>query len=118
MDDETETVMGPREAIARLEERIEALAAQIESCRKFLVAGRVAIVLGGVLLLAILVGAIRSDSTGLTAALVAVLGGIVVLGSNRSTSKEAEAQLAQAEAQRDALIAQIELQDVGSRTLH
>jgi hypothetical protein len=45
-----------------------------------------------------------------------VLGGIVVLGSNRSTAKEAAAQTAAAEAGRSELIAGIELRVVGDGT--
>ena len=37
----------PREEIVRLEERIEELAAKIESCRKFILASRIAVASGG-----------------------------------------------------------------------
>ena len=51
----------PHEEIVRLEEHIEELAAKIESCRKFILASRIAIAGGGLVLAATLVGAIRSD---------------------------------------------------------
>jgi hypothetical protein len=102
----------PREEIARLERRIEELAARIESCRKFMLASRITIALGGALLVAAAFGAIRFNAPAMTAAIAAVLGGIVVLGSNRSTAKEAAAQMAAAEAARSELIAQIELRIV------
>jgi len=48
-----------------------------------------------------------------------VLGGIAVWGSNGSTAKEAATELAMIEAQRAALIGQIQLRVVGSNdTLH
>lgn len=106
----------PREEIARLERRIEELAARIESCRKFMLASRIAIAIAGALLAAAAFGAIRLNAAALTAAIAAVLGGIVVLGSNRSTAKEAAAQMAAAEAGRSELIAGIELRVVSEES--
>jgi hypothetical protein len=111
----TEDDGDPHAAIVRLEARIEELAAQLDSCRKFALASRIAIALGGILLAAIIVGAIRFDPLALTATITALLGGIVVLGSNSSTAKEAAAQLAAAEKDRAALIGLIELRTVGER---
>ena len=88
----------PRDEIARLEARMEELAAEIENCRKFILVSRASVALGGLILLAGMVGAISLDPMAMTAAIVAALGGIVVLGSNRSTSREAIAQLDAAEA--------------------
>jgi hypothetical protein len=88
----------PHDGIVRLEERIEEIAAKIESCRKFILASRIAIATGGVLLVGMLFGAIRSDFGLMAAAVSALLGGIVVWGSN--TSKE----IAAAESERAALI--------------
>jgi hypothetical protein len=51
----------PHEEIVHLEEQIDELAAKIESCRKFILASRIAVAGGGVVLAAMLVGAIRSD---------------------------------------------------------
>ena len=44
------------------------------------------------------------DPLAMTAAMAAGLGGIVTLGSNNATAKEAAAQMAEAEAARAALI--------------
>ena len=90
--------------IVRLEEHIEELAAKIESCRKFTLASRVSMAGGSIVLAAMLLGAIRFDPGAMAAAIAAVLGGIVVWGSNGSTAKEAAKQLATAEADRAALI--------------
>jgi hypothetical protein len=109
----------PREAIARLEEQIEQLEARLESCRKFAAASRFAMALGGVLLVGLIFGIIPFDPLALTGAMAAGLGGVVMLGSNNSTAKEAAAQLGQAEAQRAARIGAIELRVVDSPpTLH
>ena len=97
----------PHEEIVRFEERIEELAAKIDSCRKFILAARIAVAGGGVVLAAMLVGAIRSDLGLMAAAVASLLGGIVVWGSNSSTAKEAAKELAAAESERAALIAHI-----------
>ena len=97
----------PREELVRLEQRIERLEATIESCRKFMLASRITIAGGGVVLVAMLVGAIRFDPGTMAAAVAAFLGGIVVWGSNRSTSKEAAKELTAAEEERGTLIEMI-----------
>jgi hypothetical protein len=93
----------------RLEEHIEELAAKIESCRKFILASRIAAAGGGIVLALMLLGAIRFDPASMAAAVAALLGGIVVWGSNGSTAKEAAKELATAEADRAALIEKIDL---------
>jgi hypothetical protein len=111
----------PHAEIARLEQRIEQLEARLEGCAKFAAAARFAIVFGAALLLALIFRAIPFDPLAMTGAIAAGLGGIVVLGSNKSTAQEAAAQMAQAEAEaeRAALIGSIELRVVGGReTVH
>ena len=102
-----ETECDPHEEIVRLEEHIEEFDAKIESCRKFILASRIAIAAGGIVFAAMLVGAIRFDPGTMAAAVAAFLGGIVVWGSNRSTSKEAAKELIAAEADRAKLIEMI-----------
>ena len=97
----------PHEEIVRLEERIEELVAKIESCRKFILASRIAVAGGGIVLAAMLVGAIWSDLEPMAAAVSFLLGGIVVWGSNSSTAKEAAKEIAAAETKRADLIEHI-----------
>jgi hypothetical protein len=97
----------PHEEIVRLEEHIEELAAKIESCRKFMLAARIAVAGGGLILAAMLLGAMRSDLGLMAAAVSFLLGGIVVWGSNTNTAKEATKELGAAESERAALIEQI-----------
>jgi uncharacterized protein YhaN len=107
----------PHREIARLEDRIEQLAQKLEGCRKYALAARLAMALGGVLLLALIVGIARAD-LALPASIAALLGGIVLAGSNQSTAKEAAAELAEAEAERKELIGRIDLREVrGQPTL-
>jgi hypothetical protein len=109
----------PHDEIERLEAQIEELSARIESCHKFILAARIAVVGGGVLFVALLFGAIRFDLQLMMIAMAALLGGIVVWGSNNSTAKEAAAELAAVEANRKALIGLIDLRVVAERpTLH
>jgi len=98
-----------RDEIVRLEEQIDELAARIENCRKFILAGRIVVVGGGAVLIAILIGALQFDPSVMAMAVAAVLGGIVAAGSSHSTAKEATHELSMAEAKRTALIGQIEL---------
>src|SRR5438270_9641193 len=98
MDDER------RDEIVDLEARIEQLAASIQSCAKFILLSRIAIAVGGTFLSALVIGAIRFDPMIMIAAIAAVLGGIVALGSNRRTSDQAAAGLQSAELLRGDLI--------------
>jgi hypothetical protein len=105
----------PHDEIVRLEEHIEELAAKIENCRKFILAARIAMAGSGIVLAALLVGAIRFDLGAMAAAVAAFLGSIVLWGSNGSTAKEAAKELAAAEADRAALIETIDPRVIHSR---
>jgi hypothetical protein len=119
MDELTPEPADARKEIERLEERIEELSAKIESCRKFRLAARLAIAAGGMFLTALMVRAVAFDALAMAASIAALLCGVVLAGSNRSTQWEAEAQREQAEAERAALIGSITLRVVGgSDTLH
>jgi hypothetical protein len=104
-----------REQIVRLEAQIEELAEAIESCRKIILISRAAVVLGGFLIVAMIFGAVWFNSLALIAAITAVIGGIVLFGSNKSTSDQATAALRAAEARRAELISGIDLRLVGDR---
>jgi len=101
--------------IVRLEEQIDELAARIESCRKFILAGRILVIGGGAVLVAILIGVLHFNPSVMAVAVAALLGGIVAAGSNHSTAKEATRELTAAEAKRTALIGQIDLRLVSER---
>jgi hypothetical protein len=109
----------PHDEIERLEGQIDELSARLESCRKFILVARIAVIGGAILLAAVLFGAVTFDPRLLLAALTAIIGGIVVWGSNGSTAKEAAAELAAAEEDRAALIGRLQLHVVSERpTLH
>jgi hypothetical protein len=104
-----------RDEIVRLEAQAEELADRIESCRRFILAGWISIVTGGLVLLAMSLGLIQSGPSILGLAAAAVLGGIVAAGSNRSTAKEATMELIATEARRAELISQLDLRVVSDR---
>jgi hypothetical protein len=111
-----------RAEIERLEVRIEELAERIAKCRKFILMSKLAMAAGAIVILAFILSAIRFDPVVMIAAITAVIGGTVLLGSNNSTLQEATSTMQKAEAQRAALIGQIELRLVEetqlTRTLH
>ena len=98
-----------RSEIVGLEAQIDELEAMIDSCRKFILAGRTAVASGGVILIAMLVGVTQFNPSVMGIAGAAVLGGIVAAGSNHSTAREAVKELAALEAKRAMLIGQLDL---------
>jgi hypothetical protein len=103
-----------REQIARLEADIEQLADGLDRCRKSMLLSKVAIATGGILILAYFAGAMSFDPAILIGALAAIIGGVVVLGSNSSTSKQITAAMKGAETQRAKLIDMIDFRGVGA----
>ena len=105
-----------RDEIARLEAQIEKLADTIEGCRKLGLVAKAAAMGGGLAMLALLFGFLYFDLAVFSAATAALLGGIVVSGSNSSTAQQAAAKIKQAEARRTALIDRLALEP--TPTLH
>jgi cell division septum initiation protein DivIVA len=101
-----------REQIAGLEDRIEALARTADSCRKMIVAAKLAIAAGTAWWLLLPFGIVTFSPTAMTVALAAILGGIVLLGSNTSTLRQAVEDTRKAEALRNELIGRSELKTV------
>jgi len=119
MADEDTREDDPHSEIERLEAQIDALSARLESCRKFNLVARIAVVAGGILLAIVLLGVLSFDPRLLLAAITALLGGIVLWGSNRSTADETAQELVAAKAERARLIDSIGLRVVTERpTLH
>ena len=103
-----------RDQIARIESDIEHLAETLDRCRKAMLLSKVAIGAGAVCVLAYLLGAIGFDPTAMIGAIAGVIGGVVVFGSNSSTSKQTAAEMKAAETQRARLIDMIDLRAVGA----
>ena len=109
-----------RDEIAQLEARSEALTESIERCRKISLAARLTIAAGAIWIVLVLLGVIAFSPGTIIAAMAAVLGGIVLLGSNATTWTQTDAALQAAEAMRADLIGRMELPVVGEErpTLH
>lgn len=101
-----------RDEISQIEARLEELAGVAERCRKIILASKVAVAIGGALLLATVFGLFTSSELAI-ASIAAVLGGIVSLGSNVSTQRQTLAAIADAESLRANLIDGIDLRVVG-----
>jgi hypothetical protein len=86
----------------------------LERCRKAMLLSKVAIWAGGAGVLAYVLGPIWFDPTILVGALAAIIGGVVVHGSNSSTSKQIMGAMKAAEAQRAELIGMIDLPPPGA----
>jgi hypothetical protein len=114
------TDSGVHDQIAALEDEIERLTEALARCRKIAFAARAAIIIGAVWLAALILGLIGPAATALLGSTALILGGIVVYGSNATTTRQTEGLVAQAEAQRAALIGEIELRVVPetSKLLH
>ena len=103
MDDE------PREQISELEMQIEELTDALERCRKTALASKAAMGLGGILMAATTLGVVTFDPMMMVAGFAALLGGIVVFGSNTSTANQLSEAMRSAEARRAALIGRLNI---------
>jgi hypothetical protein len=103
-----------RDQIAGIEADIEQLAKTLDGCRKAMLFSKVAIAAGGIWILAYLLGAIRFDPAAMIGAIAATIGGVVIFGSNSSTSKQTTAAIKAAEIRRAELIDMIDLRTVSA----
>jgi hypothetical protein len=99
--------------MARIEAQLEQLAGMAERCRKFILASQILVALGAAVLIAAVLGVVRSDAVVVLGAIAAVLGGLVSLGSNVSTLRQTFEEIADVEALRSKLIGAIDLRVVG-----
>jgi hypothetical protein len=100
--------------IARLEVDIDKLAESLERCRKAMLFSNVAIAAGVIWILAYLLGTIRFEPATMIGAIAAVIGGVVVFGSNWSTSKQTTAAIKATEMRRAELIDMTDPRSVGT----
>ena len=107
--------------IVRLEERIEELRQAIARCDKIALAAKIAITGGSLWFALALLTILAFSAAGFTGALAALLGGFVLLGSNKTTREEFEMSLQAAEDRRRGLIDAMNLRVVEEKpgiTLH
>lgn len=101
------------EEIERIELRIEKLSEAIERSRGLRLAGRALVVIGTMLLAGFAFGLVSDSPTRVIVALALAIGGVVLMGSSRSSTEELERSLKQAEADRIAAIDALNLVPVG-----
>src|SRR4029450_13389655 len=101
--------------ITRIEAEIDKLAKTLDGCRKAMLFSKVAIAAGGIWILSYLLGAISFDPAAMMGAVAASIGGVVIFGSNSSTSKQTTAAIKAAETRRAELIDMIDLRTVGAK---
>jgi hypothetical protein len=99
-------------SIADLESEIERLSDEAERCRKTLIAARASCITGSLMLLLTAFGQV--GPVAFVLAVAAILGGIAVFGSTRSTRDQVISTIEVREAERAALINSLELREVGS----
>ena len=97
------------ERIADLEFEIGRLADAAERCRKVMLATRVGIAFGALLVVASAAGLIRLTPTLFVVGIAATVGGIALFGSTRSTREQLLATLGERERLRAAMIDGLEL---------
>jgi hypothetical protein len=101
--------------IQGLEARIEALAESIEKCRKISFTSKLTIAAGAVWLALMMIGAAPFGPAGLVVSIAAMIGGLVLAGSNSATWEQADAERRRAEARRTELIDSLHLTPVGDQ---
>jgi hypothetical protein len=104
-----------REDIARIEERIEDLQEQVARCRKLSLAAKIAIGAGAAWLMLTLLWLVPFVPLLLIASLAAMIGGVVLLGSNATTWNQTETALRASEAMRTEWIGRLDLRVVEER---
>ena len=103
--------------ISRIEAQLEQLAEVAERCRKIILVSKMVIGGGIALLLLMLIGLAGSSPVTALGSIAAVLGGIVLLGSNIGTLQQTTAAIGAAEALRSNLIGRMDLRVIGDRAL-
>ncbi len=102
-----------RDDIALVEARIEELAELIERCAKISLAAKIAVGAGAAWIALTLLGFVTFEPAAVIAALAAMIGGVVLLGSNATTWTQMQAAMRASEALRADMIGRLQLTVVG-----
>jgi hypothetical protein len=102
--------------IERLELRIEELREAIARSRRLRLVGQASAVIGPAVIVGFVFGLVAYSPTRMIVALALAMGGLVLMGSSRSSTGELERALRQAEAERMAAIDALDLVQVGDRS--
>ena len=102
----------PHDQIADLEAEIEDLAERAARCGRLMLVIKAAVLAGAVLLAFTVLGVIRFSPVLFVTGIAAVLGGVALYGSTRSTRDQLIAMLNRREAERAAKIDALTLREV------
>lgn len=105
-----------RDRIARLEQRLEELSRSREKSRKAIIASKLSMAGGGLLMLSLVSGLMSAQPLAIVVAIAAILGGIVGFGSNVSTARQEALAIEAASTARADLIGKLELREIGEET--
>ena len=111
-----ESDFGPAEQIEQLEIRIEDLREAIERSRRLMLAGRACAVIGPALLACLMLGLMTFTPVRMIIAIALAIGGLVLMGSSRTSTEELISSLKRTEAERSAAIDDLELVQLGDRS--
>ena len=103
----------PAEQIERLEVRIDELQEVIRRSRRLVVAGRACAFAGAVLLICLVLGLATVTPVQMIVGIAVGLGGLVLMGSSVSSTRQLELSLKQTEDERNAAIDALEFVDHG-----
>ena len=103
----------PAEQIERLEARIDELREVIRRSRRLVVAGRACAFAGAALLICLVLGLATVTPVQMTVGIAVGLGGLVLMGSSVSSTRQLELSLKQTEDERNAAIDALEFVDHG-----
>jgi hypothetical protein len=105
------------EQIAELEAEIETLRDAAERCRKVMFGAKAASAAGGLLLAIVVTGLLPiGRPLPFVLATAAILGGIALFGSTRTTREQIITTIQARQAQRDQMIGRLELHDLSDVT--
>jgi hypothetical protein len=103
------------EQIERLEIRIEELREAIQRSRRFTIAGRACAVIGPTLLGCLMLGLLEFTPVRMIVGIAIAIGGVILMGSSRSSTEQLELTLKRTEGERSAAIDALELVQLGDR---
>ncbi|MGA8715131.1 MAG: hypothetical protein WB647_19215 [Roseiarcus sp.] len=104
------------EQVEQLEIRIEELREAIQRSRRLIIAGRVCAVVGPAFLVCFMLGLLDFTPARVIVGIALAIGGVVLMGSSRSSTEQLELTLKRTEAERNTAIDALELVQLGDRS--
>jgi predicted phage tail protein len=109
-----EAVQTPADEIEQLELRIEELSESVQRSRRLGMVGGVAALVGPALLACLALGALYFTPVRMIVGISLALGGIVLMGSSKTSTEQLERSLKQTESERNAAIDALHFIEIGA----